>query len=256
MTGPQAGISIPGLDEHGKWLARISTRSALLADVSHLLSAYLRDGTDFRTLIIETNITLRKNSSARAKLFQELKGRYILDESQPLFDLFLSDWKEARDEIERLQIIYILFCLNDRTVFSISAEWLFPRLRSAPSALSVPDLLAFLQSQSNEHPEIAAWSEKTSERVAQHYLASVRDFGFATGKNRKQTVRPVPSAGAIRFLLRCLKKSGITIRDIVQHKGFRVLGIHENEVIDHLYSLNRDGYIRFRMQGDVIEIGV
>ncbi len=255
MTGKPGELSIPGLDEQGRWLARISTRSALLADISHLLSAYVEDDTDFRTLIIERNIALKKNSASRAKLYQELKGRYILDENHPLFRLFFSEWKCARDEIERTQIIYGFFCLNDRTVFSTSVEWLFPRLGSAPSALSVSDLLAFYRAGTKQHPEISAWSENTLERVARHYLASVRDFGFATGKKQKQTVRPALTAGAIRFLLRCLKLSGASDRDLIRHKGFRIFGIHEDEIIDLLYSLNREGCICFRMQGDVIELG-
>ena len=41
---------------------------------------------------------------------------------------------------------------------------------------------------------------------------------------------------------------------VVRHESFKLLGIAQEEVIDALSQLNREGELRFRMQADVVEI--
>ena len=44
--------------------------------------------------------------------------------------------------------------------------------------------------------------------------------------------------------------------ELLQAPVFRLLALDEREIIDALGELNRLGELRFRMQGDVIEINV
>jgi hypothetical protein len=44
--------------------------------------------------------------------------------------------------------------------------------------------------------------------------------------------------------------------DLVSAPAFRLLGLDVGEVIDALGELNRLGALRFRMQGDVMELDI
>lgn len=249
-------VILDALAPKPRMLARISSRSALATDFTLLMervSGFQLD--EFRGAIVGRNALSRASHSARAKLFQELKGRYLLDENVPLFAAFLAEWQATLDAQERLLLAYTLFALNDRTVYVISCDWLFPRLREASSELRLGDLITFLRALGRQAcPEIAAWTPSTLTRVAQHYLASVRDFGLATGGSRKVSARPSLKAAPIRLLLRALRLAGVPQAEALRHPAFRLLGMAQGEVVDALAELNRLGSLRFRMQADVIEL--
>lgn len=249
---------VPALDSAGRLLARISSRSALATDFAMLMERVPEyRAASFRTAVIDDNILTRTSASARAKLFQELKGRYLLDLDSPLFAAFLAEWRAHPDTHDRQLLAYTLFVLNDRTAFVTSRDWLFPHLRQASSELRTGDLIVFFQRVGkSDYPEVAAWTPITLTRVAQHYLASVRDFGLATGGTRKIAVRPSLQPGAVRLLIRALALSGVPSPEIIRHEAFKILGIAPGEVVDILSELNRHGTLRFRIQADVIELSL
>jgi len=249
---------IPALDKSGRLLARISSRSALATDFSMLMERVPEYRADaFRSAVIDDNVLARTSVSARAKVYTEIKGRYLLDPQSPLFTAFLDEWRAHPDSHDRQLLIYVLFALNDRTVFITSREWLFPHLRQASSELRVGDLIVFFQQLGKRcYPEVADWTPITLTRVAQHYLASVRDFGLATGGTRKVAVRPSLQPAPVRLLVRALQIVGIPPSGIIRHESFKLLGIGPGEVVEVLSELNRQGALRFRMQADVIELSL
>jgi len=250
---------IAGLDPDGLCLARLSARSALYTDLQVLLQARpeLLSTADYRRAVIDENVLARVSVATRKKVFKELKGRYVLDGQHPLFATFHHEWGRCGSDQERALTAYMLFALKDRTVALTSMEWLYPQLRRAPCEVRIGDLETFLrQLGKGAHPEVARWTPITLTRVAQHYLASVRDFGLATGTTRKLAVRPALYGCPVRLLLAALRMLRVPPLQVVRHEAFKLLGIGPEEVIDALAQLNRCGGLRFRMQADVVEIAV
>jgi hypothetical protein len=93
-------------------------------------------------------------------------------------------------------------------------------------------------------------------RVAQHYLASIRDFGLATGTTKKLAVRPALYASPVRLLVKALRLRRVSPIEIVRNDSFKLLGIGPEEIVDALSQLKREGELRFRMQADVVELHV
>lgn len=254
-----SGTQVPGLSSEAGLVARLSARSALYTDLQVLLHFRPQAMTlaEYRRAVLEENALARGSDAARKKVFKELKGRYILDAKHPLFTAFWQQWVRCASDHERALTAYVLLALNDKTVAVVSMEWLFPHLRRASSDLRIRDLEAFLQQLGQAaHPEVAQWSPITLTRVAQHYLASIRDFGLATGSIRKIAHRPALYGSPVRLLLRALELLRTPPLQVVHHDAFKLLGIAPDEVIDALSQLNRQGDIRFRMQADVVELSM
>ena len=250
---------IAGLDQDGPFLARLSSRSALYTDLQVLLQARtdLLPFTDYRRAVVDDNILSRGSVAARKKVLKELKGRYLLDGEDPLFSAFHHEWRACGSDQERALTAYVLLALNDRTVALSSMDWLYPQLRRAPCEIRIGDLEPFFrQLGKSTHPEVARWTPVTRKRVAQHYLASIRDFGLATGTTKKIAVRPALYACPVRLLLAALRMLRVSPLQVVRHDAFKLLGIAPEEVIDALAQLNRQGDLRFRMQADVVELAV
>jgi hypothetical protein len=246
---------IPSLAPFEPYSSRLSARSALYTDLRLLLDdrKHALASNDYRSLVVDENCLARGSVAARRKLWKELHARYRLDAADSLFAAFWQEWRRSQTEPERSLTAYILFALNDRLVADLGTEWLFPLLRRAPAELRVGDVRAFL-ARSGKHPEVAKWSEETTAAVAQKYCASIRDFGLAKGTVRKVTVRPALYGSPVRLLVRALRMFGTPPLARVQAPIFRLLGVDTTEVVDVLGELNRAGALRFRMQGDVVEL--
>jgi len=213
------------------------------------------DPGNIRTLVLEANLLARSTTAARLKLYKELKGRYLLDPNIPVFAAFLQEWKSTASQEEKNLLAFTLLALNDRTVMLTSCEWLYPHLRKADSELRVGDLETYLNSAGKvRHPEVSKWTESTLRRVAQHYLASVRDCGMATGTIKKKAHRPALYSAPVRLLVRALQLSRVPLPEIITHESFKILGIAPGEVADALSELNRQGSLSFRQQADIIEL--
>jgi hypothetical protein len=248
----------PGLDPAAPYFSRLSARSALYTELHQLLDAghAALSVVDYRALVIDANVLARSSSSARSKLWQELKSRYRLDAEDPLFAAFCTEWRRCESDAERGLTAYVLLALNDRLVASLGTEWLFGLLRRAPADVRVADILAFIDRADVRHPEVRSWSPKTRLAVAQKYAASIRDFGLAKGTSRKTTIRPALYASPVRLLVQALRLAGVGQLGLVSASVFRLLALDGPEVVDALGELNRAGALRFRMQGDVVELDV
>ncbi len=259
-SGRARGRSVPalvaGLDARAPYFSRLSARSALYTELRLLLDdrpQAMAVGT-YRSLVIEENCLARSSYWARRKLWQELHSRYRLDASDPLFAAFWAEWQRCSSDPERSLTAYVLLALNDRLVADLGTEWLFPLLRHAPTELRAADVLGFLRRLAQTHPEVAGWSETTTLAVAQKYCASLRDFGLAKGVVKKTTVRPALYGSPVRLLVRALRLAGTPSLKLVGHPIYRLLAIDSTEVVHALSELNRLGALRFRMQGDVVEL--
>jgi hypothetical protein len=252
---PKHGL-VPALDPSAPYYSRLSARSVLYTDLRLLLDSQDRalPAADYRSLVLEENCLARASTSARHKLWKELHSRYRLDVADPLFAAFWREWHRSDSDLERSLTAYILLALNDRLVADLGTEWLFPLLRRAPAELRMEDVRAFIKRSAHWHPEVTHWSEETTLAVAQKYCASIRDFGLAKGTVRKTTVRPALYGAPVRLLVHALRLVGTPPLKLVQAPIFRLLAIDTTEVIVALGELNRLGALRFRMQGDVIEL--
>lgn len=251
-------VPMPALDARAPYSSRLSARSALYTELHLLLNAQSAplSSSGYRALVVDENCLSRPSTSARKKLWKELKARYRLDAEDAFFAAFWAEWCHCLSEAERSLTAYVLFAINDRLVTDLGTEWLFPLLRRAPAEIRLADVLAFLHRAQGAHPEVRAWSEQTCLAVAQKYAASIRDFGLAKGIVRKTTVRPALYGAPVRLLVRALRLAGVVPFDLVRARIFRLLGLDGSEVIDALGELNRVGALRFRMQGNVVELDV
>ncbi|MCY3818407.1 MAG: DUF1819 family protein [Gammaproteobacteria bacterium] len=249
---------VPGLASRAPYFSRLSARSALYADLRVLLDTTCAplSSVAYRSLVVDDNCLARRSAAARRKIWKELKARYILDAGRPLFAGFLQEWRRCRSEPERGLTAYVLLALHDRLVSDLGTRWLCPLLRRAPAELRVADVLGFLDQAATERAEVAAWSDHTRTAVAQKYAASVRDFGLARGTVRKVTVRPALHGAPVRLLVRALRLVGARPLALVGAPIFRLLALEGHEVIDALGELNRREALRFRMQGDVVELDI
>lgn len=249
-------LLIPGLNPQAKYFSRLSARSALYTEFRLLLEGLTEalPSSKYRESVVSGNRLVRSSSSARKKLWKELHSRYILEGNHPLYLAFWSEWIRCQSEPERALTAYVLLALNDRLVTELGTDWLFPHLKRGSLEIRAEEVRTFIENRAGSHPEVKGWSEETLKRVARHYMASIRDFGLAKGKNKKITVSPALYAAPVRLLIRALRISGKKPAEFIRDPVFRLIAIDRSEVVDAMGELNRREELRFKMQADVVEL--
>jgi hypothetical protein len=247
--------TIPAFTQ-GPFLSRLSACSALYGDFCSLLNAgaSAKSSGDYRALILQDNCLVKRTSSSKTKAWKELKARYLLDPSNVLFRGFLEEWRRCTSDQERALTAYCLLALNDCLVADLGINYLFPRIRKAPTEVRQGDIIAYLHASEAKHPELKEWTRNTTIAVVQKYAASIRDFGLAKGVYKKVTVRPALDASPVRLLIRALRACRCGDLQITRSPWFKLVGIDTHEVIDAFGELSRQGKMGFRMQADVVEL--
>jgi hypothetical protein len=240
----------------GPYVSRLATRAALYSDFRTLITSVPAGAprARYRHAVIEENLLARPTRAARSKAWKELAPRYGVDGSAALFRAFLEEDRRASSDQDRALAAYLLFALHDRLVCDLGVHWLHQYLRAAPAELRTADVIAFLDAREPSHPEIAGWSHSSRENIASHYLSALKEFGLARGAQKKVSVRPSPGAPPVRFLLRALLREGESPLAAVQSPLFGLLGLSLDETVELLFRLHAEGTIRFRMQGDIVEL--
>lgn len=258
-AGIAASPAVPALDSRTPYSSRLSARSALFTDL-HLLLDRVSESIaldEYKRLVVEENCLTRASTAARKKLWAELRKRYLLDWRRPLYEAFWREWQRSKSDPERGLTAYVLLALNDRLVADMGMQWLFPYLRRAPVELRVEEVRTFIRrAAETNHPEVRGWTADTQYHLAQHYMASIRDFGLARGKSKKFSLRPALYGAPVRLLVRALRLARFNDLEILASSIFRLLALEGTEVIDALGELNQQGELRFRMQGDVVELEI
>jgi len=239
-------------------LARLAGASALWVEMRTLAEQDLGTITpeEARRLVIEQNVLAKATRANRMEVAKKLVQRYILDAANPAFRAFWQQYQRESSEAQRGLLGYLLLSASDFLVRRTGVEWLGPKLNADGSPLTYENLAAYWDDLAAEHDELTEWSETTRERMMQHYLGAIRDFGLAEGKYTKRVVRPHVGPAPVMLAARYSVLEGLSPRETLEADWFRLFGLTVSDVIAKLYELNGLGRARFRVAGDVVELSL
>lgn len=151
-----------------------------------------------------------------------------------------------------VSLAYLYFSLRDRLTFALVTEVLWERWRARSLAISVAEVLKFLDGESKNHPAIKKWSPSTRTKVAQSTLAALRDFGVLNGIYSKQIQRPTASPETVFHLLCILLAEGCHGRAVIEAPDWRLFLWSEDDAAKALAELAQRRWIRFERGGRTV----
>lgn len=238
---------------------RMAAQGAMLEEyrsVVHLLQPETARE-DARRVIIDENVLRRDSIGGRTWVFKKLGLRYYPRTAPRATEAFTRAAQLESDPAQVALLAYTMIAWQDGLVYLLGSEWLVQKLRIPDYAAKTADILDELDYlASSKAPVIGAWSKKTLDSVAAHYLSLLRDCGFATGSLRKEIRSPYVSVDVVLFGTRLILGGGESAAAVPEHSLFKVLGLTPGDVIDALTELNAEGRIAFAVQGNVAHIAL
>jgi hypothetical protein len=205
-----------------------------------------------RDLILNANAAAKSSQTARLWAWKRLKLRYLLDPAIPEGKAFLAEMLVTKSPSDRGLLALLMFARTDRLFREVTLECVSPQLRQA--GVLIDPLVVDAAVKRCAEANGLDWSATTLDRVHQHLLTALKDFGLLRGSRPKRTVQPQPGSEVSRFACRLGRLEGLTDRQALDSSWFRLLGLDRVRVVDLLYRARRDGALDFRMQADVVEI--
>ncbi|MGI8549367.1 MAG: BrxA family protein [Dehalococcoidia bacterium] len=205
----------------------------------------------YADLVLEENVAAKATAVSRTKLLRQLRARYSLDQSLPEFRGFRGAMACAGSAGERGLLCFLIMARCDRLFRELSLQ-LLQELRRPGSLLDAQAFREAFTAYLEEHG--LHWTEATAALVGRHLLSSLKDFGILSGstKRRFAPVRPGPIATSFAARLGYLE--GLTGRQNLGSRWYRLLCLTAVQIPDFLLTAQRAGLLSLRMQADVVEL--
>jgi hypothetical protein len=236
--------------------ARLAGAGSLRRELEALLAMAPPNASpdDYRWLLTNENVASKRSATARLWAWKRLKLRYALDPSLVEHRAFLAGMRGSIDPKERGLLCFLMFARTDRLFREVTLTCVSPHLVREGTVIEP----AAIETAIKERAEARdlAWSMSTTDSIRNNLISSLKDFGLLQGSHLRRTIRPRPGEQTTLFAARLCRSEGLTDRQTLDARWFRLLGLDRNQVADLLYAAHRAGILGFRMQADVVELDV
>jgi len=248
----RTGVSSSVRSTH--YTAKILKATAQLDDTKTLLAFWGDDAS------IEENFSRIRGEnifgkSSRSRINDELtifRQRYFFD---PDVASALSGLVKNNVANEVLHPILFYFSAKaDNLLYDTTTEILQRYAMRGQKDISIDEITREIQKFVDEGKTTTRWSENTILNVAQHLLATLRDFGILEGKvNKKITPFYLPNP-AFAFIALYLYNKGNPGEKLVHHPDWRLFFLNSRLVERFFLECHQEGLLNYHGAGSVVRI--
>lgn len=230
----------------------IGHHGAYIWETKRILETYIEteDYSAVKEAVLEDNLLRKSSDSYREGILSEIARRYDLDKDgyteTPLIRVFKRPVSESIQE----WILYYEFS-QEPLVKLLTAEFLYPNFHSGVLALKKEDVVEFIKDIEPNFPSVNSWSENTQTRVAEHYLAAMKNFGLLEGDAEKEFKYVYPPDELILYVLYALFEEGVTTADaVIEHPDWKLLLLTPDDVQERVQGVS-PSHIQYEKRGSV-----
>jgi len=244
-----------GLRDAGAFSSRNTSKGALLNEAFLLFKAMRENGssmTELRESVLRGQAFPRASFENRQRIWDCIHHRYFAPGIPWVTASLAAATVSGAGAPDFVSLAYLYFTLRDHLTFTLVTRVLWEQWRARSLAISVANVLEFLDGESKNHPAIKKWSPSTRTKVAQSNLAALRDFGVLSGIYSKQIKRPSVSSETVFHLLCVLMAEGRHGRAVIEAPDWRMFLWSEDDTAKALAELAQRRWIRFERGGRTV----
>lgn len=200
--------------------------------------------------VLEENLLRKSSESYRRGILREITRRYDIDEDGYTETPLVRVFKRPIGESVQEWILYYEFS-QEPVVTLLTTEFLYPSFHGGALTLRKDDVVEFINESEDDFPVISSWSENTRLRVAEHYLAAIKNFGLLEGSKEKEFKYIYPPDELILYVLYSLFDQDVMTADaVVEHPDWKLLLLTPEEVRDRVQDISPT-HVTYEKRGSV-----
>jgi hypothetical protein len=230
----------------------IGHHGAYIWETKRILEKYIEteDYNAVKEAVLEDNLLRKSSDTYRKSILSEIARRYDIDKEgyteTPLIQVFKRSVSESVCE----WILYYEFS-QEPLVTLLTTEFLYPSFHSGTLSLEKADVVEFLEDIEPEFSSISSWSENTQRRVAEHYLAAMKNFSILEGDAEKEFKYVYPPDELILYVLYSLFERDVNTADaVINHPDWKILLLTPDDVQDRIQGVS-PSYVQYEKRGSV-----
>jgi hypothetical protein len=223
-----------------------TSRTMMLAELTLVLNGVdVRvSAEDYRSAIIDDNILGKPTRTTRQRSAKRLTELYSLDPDCTLFRLLCHLW--PADPSSRSMLGFLLASardslLRDATPFVVGVK---------PGEIVTADAIG--EHLSHQYPK--RFRPTTLHSTARNLASSWTQAGYLRGKVKKSRVKPNVTPVVISYAILLGYLCGLRGKLLLDSRWTRLLDRTPSEVIDMTHEASKQGWLRYKGAGAVVEI--
>ena len=230
----------------------IAHHGAYIWETKRILETYIKEQSYIavQEAVSEDNLLRKSSDSYRESILSEITRRYEINKNRFTETSLVRVFNRPIGESLRDWILYYEFS-QDPIIALLTTEFLYPEYHSGALSIQKEDVAEFIEQIESEYPAISSWSDNTRTRVAEHYLAAMKNFGLLEGNTQKEFKYVFLPDELVLYVLYSLLEDDVkTAEAVVEHRDWKLLLMDTEEVRDRLHDLS-PSHVRYEKRGSV-----
>lgn len=244
------------MNEDRRYNSTLAGKGAYLPETKKVLRQLDagRSPEQVRQAVLEGDLLDQRTFHTREKYWHEVFRRYISERNVDHVADLAQVVARCRNERAVDLVLFYEYCQADDLLYDLTAYCTYELYQNARTAIDKVDVNEWLSRQENDHPGIADWAPSTRNRLVGSYLATIRDFGLVTGRNKKEFHKFYVPREAFVYALYHQKDRGLLGKQLIESTDWRLFLMDEQEVIFMLEDAANGGFVHFRRAGDIFDL--
>ena len=243
-----------GVSAATSYTSKIIKASALLGDTKTLLSHWDVDATVPENLdrISRENVFAKASRSRVKDILAVFRQRYLVEGEVTKALVVLVKNRFPAASLDR--VLYFHAARADALLHDAVTEILLPMQAQGIIDISPGAVQKVLAKWVEKGLSTTAWSENTTERVAQGLMSTLRDFGVLQGAVNKRIApayMPVTAFAYIAFYLKQHQPSGAKL---LEHPDWKLFFLNREGVERFFFEGNQHGLLEYHAAGTVTRL--
>ena len=195
--------------------------------------------------------------STRMALWKIFRTRYLNIADPWVQSELIKASQGGPESPEFVSLLYLYFILRDKLAFEFVVDAIWTKWLGHDLAIGSEDCSRFFMKLSQEIDSLPKITAESKGKLIRNTVSTLQDFGLVTGTKHRTISRPPVVPRTAFHLLRLLNLEGLSGKEIVEAKEWRIFLWDQQDVSRMLARLAQEKWIRYEKSGQVVilEIG-
>jgi len=231
---------------------------SLLNESLKVLTEYakLKDWKKTKEIILSKNLLNKRSTQTLQGILAAIRKRFLSEyDFLPNPHLLARVVSEALPRSVKIQILYPYICESDPLIKALILNVVAKKMETVPSStLTKLDILEFLESEQEKHPELKKWSDYLKKRWTRGFLAFLRDLNMMEKAPSYKLLKPLLRTEAFTFFMMGLLDRKLSPIEALRNDLWKLYFLKDFEIEQLLIDAQARGWFYFFKAGDIIEL--
>jgi hypothetical protein len=190
--------------------------------------------------------------STRMALWKIFRTRYLNISDPWVRSELVSASQHGPESPEFISLLYLYFVLRDRFAFEFVTDVVWGKWLAHDLAIGSEDCSRFFMQLSQKNESLPKITSESKGKLIRNTISTLQDFGIVTGARHRVISRPTIARRTAYHLVRLLSIEGLSGKEIVGTKDWRIFLWDQQDVSRMLARLSQQKWIRYEKSGQIV----